>query len=233
MRRLAAPSIILATIALIFAGCGGGDEDTTTASSTGSTRETPSQGSKDTAGQKKQPTSADNTTSDKSASGGTPQEGSKAPAPGVPVTKGGDNSIQTYGLEASSGDRAEITALVQSYLDAIAAGNWAKACSYLTSSQQQQYDQFAQALKVPKGSGCPAVLGKLNSRIPKKTRVSDAKIDVLSLRIGDDNPTGQENAFLIFKGADGKVYATVATREDDQWKLLNGSRTPLNPTAPG
>jgi hypothetical protein len=71
-----------------------------------------------------------------------PTPGSKAAAPGVPTSKHGDNSIQTWGLEAADGEREEATATVQRYLDARAAGNWSTVCQLLAAKPRREQEQF-------------------------------------------------------------------------------------------
>jgi hypothetical protein len=78
-----------------------------------------------------------------------PNEGTKAPAPGVPTNKGGDNSIQTYGTESSAADRAEAALALQRYLDARAAQDWAGACSQLSSGARELLEKFAERALTP------------------------------------------------------------------------------------
>jgi hypothetical protein len=161
---------------------------------------------------------------DATQGGPAPVEGTKAAAPGVPTTKGGDNSIQRYGLEAGSEERAEAIAIVQGFLDARATDNWRAACSYLVESQRLQFEQLARSTERLRGGGCAAAMKALTGAAPKRMRVAEARIDVLSFRIGE------ENAFLIYNGVDGKAYATALADEDGTWKVISVAPTPLNPT---
>jgi hypothetical protein len=56
---------------------------------------------------------------------------------------------------------------------------------------------------------------------PRRARVAEADIEVLSFRIGE------ENAFLIYNGSDDKAYANALIRESDTWKLISAAPTPL------
>ena len=73
-----------------------------------------------------------------------PVEGSKRAAPGVPVSEGGDNSIQTWGVEASPQEREEVTAILQAFYDARAAGDWAEACTYLAARAEGRVRRLRQ-----------------------------------------------------------------------------------------
>jgi hypothetical protein len=108
---------LLAAVAVLLlalgpAGCGGDGQS----DSTGSEATTPSSGSS--------------------------QSGSKEAAPGVPTSKGGDNSIQTWGVEAPAALRGRLTALVQEFLDARADADWAEACSFLAAEQRTTFEQL-------------------------------------------------------------------------------------------
>lgn len=144
-----------------------------------------------------------------------PQPGSKAPAPGVPTSKHGDNSIQTYGLEASSAERARASAAVRAYLNARAAENWARACSYLAAKPLAEQRQLAQ------GASCAKAMEALTARAPSSALAGEARIEALSFRVG------RKYAFLIYRRPEGKVYAMPLLREGGKWKLGLLTPTPL------
>jgi hypothetical protein len=149
-----------------------------------------------------------------------PRAGSKAAAPGVPTSKGGDNSIQTWGLEATSAQRERLAAIVQAFLDARAGAEWGKACSYLAAEQHEMLEQLAGA----SGSGaCAKAMGLLAAEVPASAFAKEAEIvDVLSLRIGGGH------AFLIYTRPEGKVYATALGHESGSWKVISVGPTALN-----
>src|SRR5437868_6022291 len=60
-------------------------------------------------------------------------QGSRSGADSFKV-QGGDNSIQNYGEEADESEIAAVEKVLNGFLDARAAGNWAKACSYLAKA---------------------------------------------------------------------------------------------------
>ena len=144
----------------------------------------------------------------------TTTSSSKAAAPGVPTSKEGDNSIQTYGLEASSAERAQATAAVQAYLDARASGNWSKVCSLLTAKPRAEQGQFAG------GASCAKAMASFAAHAQTSVLEEEARIAVLSFRVGG------KYAFLIYRRPDG-IWATALTREAGNWKLVSVTPAPV------
>jgi hypothetical protein len=136
-----------------------------------------------------------------------PTPGSKAAAPGVPTSKHGDNSIQTWGREAPDTEREAATATVQTYLDARAAGDWAKVCALLAAKSRREQEQFGG------GTSCAKAMGSFAADASTAVLEEEAEIEVLSFRIGD------KYTFLIYRRPDG-VYANGLVRKAGRWKLL-------------
>jgi hypothetical protein len=227
---------VAATLAL--AGCGGDDDGTTTSSSSVSTpqRATTTTQSQKKSGQRgdskqRRSSSQSKETTDDSApppsgpppttSASLPNEGTKRPAPGVPTHKGGDNSIQTYGTEASSADRIEAAAALQGYLDARAAQDWEGACSYLSSSTQKLLEKFAERAPKLRGADCAEVMAALTEGVPRAALQAEAQIEVISLRVEGDS------AFVIYESSGDRVSAIPMARENGAWKVSGMGATPL------
>jgi hypothetical protein len=232
-----APTLLIAlaaAAALALGGCGDGDGGTTAPTTTGSgsrqgATTTPGQKAEGEGGAGKQDSrsTADKATknegSSSTASLPEPQEGSKAAAPGVPTSKGGDNSVQRYGLEAGSEERAEAAAALQEFLDARAAANWARACSLLAAQQRQMFEQLGKRSNEGGSTSCAEVMAAFATGVPQSAFAEEAEIaDVLSLRVGEGN------AFLIYTRPDGEVYTTAVVREDGAWKIVSVGPTQLS-----
>jgi hypothetical protein len=214
-----AAALLLIAIALLsLVGCGGGGEDssTSTASGSPSTATTPHAGSrqeqKERGGghaqkkQKPQGIAPDDPTS-------LPNEGSKDVAPGVPTTRGGDNSIQSYGVEGQSDERVEAATTVQAYLDALVAGRWADACSLLAAKIKTNLEALLE--RAPKDAqlkGCPDAVRVVMGKVPKGPLRIVADVHVLSLRVEGDR------GFLIYEDGEGHADEIPLEREDDRWK---------------
>jgi hypothetical protein len=148
-------------------------------------------------------------------SGSLPNEGTKRVAPGVPTAKGGDNSIQEYGVEGPSAERVEAARVLQAYLDARLAGDWARACSYLAAPTKKQLLQFGkQAQRDGSESlGCAGVMRAFTQGLPRSALRSAAEIRVLSMRVE------AEQAFLIYRDGKGVPSAIPMAREGGGWRV--------------
>jgi hypothetical protein len=148
------------------------------------------------------------------ATSGPPVATAKAAAPGVPTSKQGDNSIQTYGREASGAQREDATATVQSYLDARAARDWSQVCSLLAAKPRGEQSQLAQ------GASCARAMASFAANAKDSVLREEARIEVLSFRVGG------RYAFLIYRRSDG-VWATALAREGGKWKLVSVTPSPV------
>lgn len=230
VRSTTALALLLAAVALAVIGCGGGDgQETSTAATAGAAQEQASNGEATGGRNAQNGAGRDGQGSDAGGeqpqgdSAGTdgPQAGSKAPAPGVPTTKGGDNSIQTFGAESRSGDRAQAAAALQAYLDARAAGEWARACSQLSSGARELLAKFAERGQKLEGQGCAGVMAAFAEGVPPSVLAAEAQIEVLSFRVEGDS------AFLIYEGPPDTVSAIPMAQEDGAWKVGAIGATPL------
>jgi hypothetical protein len=133
----------------------------------------------------------------------------------VPTSRGGDNSIQTYGHEASDAQRVRAIATIQTYLNARATRNWLEACNKLAAKPHTELRQFAQ------GAGCAEAMESLAAQIPTHDLAEETHIEVLSFRVGGDY------AFLIYRRPDHRIWATALTRERGKWKIISVTPNPL------
>lgn len=231
-----------ATAALALAGCGGGDEDSTSAGAgtqgdTTTAQDQPKQGrakqdkgssTGKTAQQQDGAGDGADTTVTTPPISFAPQEGSTTAAPGVTTVKGGDNSVQNYGVESSADERTRVAIIVQAYLNARAAEQWAKACSYLMKPIRAGLERFGgQAQRqgrdpsVP--DSCAGVLKALTASVPAGALRSSSTIDeVLSFRVDG------EQGFLLFEGPPRATLYSVPMRlEGGEWKVGSLIPNPL------
>lgn len=198
----------------LIAGCGGDDEKQTSTA----TKQTPAEATATAKPKTEQQKSAPAKTQPERTSESTPQStvpdagptpGTKGAAKGVPVTPGGDNSIQTHGSEGEDAERKQATVALTTYLDARLAGQWAKACAEMSKGLKQSIQAFAGGQE----GGCEAALRALTEGAPKSAlrRVAQVK-KVLSFRVEG------EQAFLIFSAAGTVKYSPMAS-EDGRWKV--------------
>jgi hypothetical protein len=117
-------------------------------------------------------------------------------------------SIKAFGTEAAPGaETTAITGALQGYLAATAAGDWAAACSLLSSTLGPGLRKYEAAVKAP-NPGCPQILEALMANLPATVLARQAKIDVAEVRIDGDR------GFV--------VYATPESVSVDMPMLLEG-----------
>ena len=222
MRLAAAALTTLALIgALAFAGCGGGDSATTTSETTSAAAK-PETKAPEPRPQRQKPSSGDSAVpapAEPHGSVGAPVPGAKAPAPGVPVTPEGDNSVQTFGAEGETDPREQATATLKDYLMSKAAGEWARACAATSEEFKRELATMIERAHVKgdvqKPEGCVETLEVLFGEAPKATLESAAQVgEVLSFRVKDDG-----YAYLIFKGAGGATKFIAMANDDGTWKV--------------
>lgn len=218
------PALVGVLALLALGGCGGGS-DTGTSSQAQSSAKTTSTAE----GQAKPTNSQGTSTPGPPASAFHPKpHNDSGGGSGQFTVKGADNSVQEYGSEGSQSELEEAAAALHGFLDARAERNWAAACGYLAGSVIESFKQLAQTATrhLPadtlKGTGCPAVLAGLSGKAPTSALLEAAVANVGSLR------TEGDQAFLIYRGAQGTPYAISMVSEGGTWKVASLSGTPLN-----
>jgi hypothetical protein len=137
-------------------------------------------------------------------------------------TAGGDNSIQEFGEEGEEGELEEAATALHDYLVARAEEDWPAACANLAATVMDQLDALASRSDELEGQGCAKTLGALTPSLPAAARRESTIVDAGSLRLED------EQAFLIFRGAEGGAYAIVMEQEDGAWKVGALGATPIS-----
>ena len=160
--------------------------------------------------------------------GSLPNEGTERVAPDVPTAKGGDNSIQEFGVEGPSGERVQAARTLQAYLRARFAGEWAQACSYLSPGVKKGLEQLGgqaqadgQRDEDARPLGCAQLMRALTEGVPERALRDAAQVRVLSMRVED------EQAFLLYRNGEGKPSAIPMADEDGQWKVAALDGSPL------
>ena len=71
---------------------------------------------------------------------------------------GGDNLVQTFGDEASSGERARASQVIQAWMKVRVAKNWATDCKYLSRGYSKALVKDAHEVSKGKVTNCPQAL---------------------------------------------------------------------------
>jgi hypothetical protein len=229
----ATKSLFFLTLALLIlsSGCGGGGEESdSTAATSGAGEGSTSSAEASQAAKGEEVPAAKNTAKEapeESAKGSSgekdqakaaptdpkplPNQGSDAIAPGVPIVKGGDNSIAEYGAEADSAERIEAAQIAATYLAGQANGEWTEVCSQLWAPVRERLDSLGEQATPP--GGCAAAMEALLAKKSEAELKSAADIEVLSLRI-----QGQR-AFVIYRDGAGEPFNLPLIDAGGQWKI--------------
>lgn len=122
-------------------------------------------------------------------------------------------SIRGFGEETAGSEATDITFALAQYLDAKMSGDWATACARLYGPLVPGLEKLA-AGEGGGSPGCPAAFAKAMERVPASVLAEQAKIDVSSVRRGEE-----DRAFVIYK-TPGTLSADMPMfLEDGVWKV--------------
>lgn len=147
---------------------------------------------------------------------------STSPATSTP-SAGGEKSIEEFGREAASADRAALLGAFHGYLNALAGEDYSTACSYLAASVQTSLEEIV--VKGLKAKGCAAILPKLLSPTAPAVANEQAAGKVTKVRVQGDR------AFVVFHAPGAKLYQLPMAREGGEWKVGLVAASVLVPSA--
>jgi len=210
-----------------LSGCGGSNSDTAGSTSGGG------QTAESTSGKQKESGSVESGSqgSTRKQGGGSTGSSSKVQTAPLKVSgggsaqyrmPGGDNSVQNFGEEGDDAELEEAATTLHDYLVARAEEDWPTACANLSKSVEEQLQGLASRAKGLAGKGCAAILRTLTPKLPASVRRESTIVDAGSLRLEGDQ------AFLLYKGAEGKVYTVLMAPEDGEWRVGTLSATPIS-----
>lgn len=242
--------VAIALAALAMAGCGGGSDASSTASA-GAKEPAPSQPQREDGRRHEQNGGAGSTQASTSKKGHRPAGHAEADSAGhaeadsgggghkqqpkvAPLkvsgggssqfkVKGGDNSVQEYGSEASESELSQAAEAVHSFFVARIRGEWASACALLAASERESVEKLTSESSGSGGKGCPAALAAFTKQVPPSVARELTTVDAASLRHDGDQ------AFLIYTGPPGRtVYAMPLRQEEGAWRLgaIDGAALP-------
>jgi len=237
-------ALALVVLAAAVAGCGGGSSSTSTSTSTGrSASESPTARLKPLPGHPKIATKPDHHaigagpepesdrygsfTRASAAAGERKAErreraarrklARKAGKAAPFLVKEGDNSIPTYGSEASASVRSEAEHVLSRYLRAREAENWPAACAAMSA-------QVAKQLALLSGQSgkadCVNAYAALAERGSAAERADPMVGAIASLRV--ESP----NAFALFFGSGKQQYMMPLEAEGGGWKVTQIAPVP-------
>lgn len=228
------PRLILITASVLGAGlalaaCGGegGSSASTPASTPSTTSTTSTNAATGSAHRNQQPAGTPaGRRSQKEAEPARPQpsprEVRKAGNAAGFLVGGGDNSVPTYGSEASSSQRSSAEVALSAFLSARAREDWPSACGYLAAATRSRLEEFAKGSQ-SKAKGCGPILKMFSTSGPGPSLASPLTHPLSSLRIEG------ESAFALWVGPHGQKYAMPMAREGDSWRVTQVAPLPYPP----
>jgi hypothetical protein len=208
-------------MALFAAGCGGGNSTTDeSGSATATTSPTgeptqPSQGQTAGGGDNRAPANQQQPQGLKpSDARSLPNEGTKAIAPGVPTTKGGDDSIQSYGVESNGDERVQAAGVLKAYLAAQLNRDWTSACALLALETRQDIERlWERAAGTKGGQACQKAMAGFLAGVPKGEIQALGELHVLSMRAEGDR------GFIIYDDGNGRASESPMQLEQGHWRV--------------
>lgn len=200
--RCCATLLALLVLPLALAACGNGEE--------GEDATPPGQAEPETTrpapGQNEQPETTRPDTPGESA-----PESRRLPDEGEPRRRGGEASIEDFGVEAEGSGRTAIVGAFRGYLSALVGENYATACSRLAGNVKRSLRQFAPP--DVKRRGCAAILPRLLAPTAATIAREQAGGEITRVRIEGDE------AFVVFRAPGAVLYQMPMAREDGEWKV--------------
>jgi hypothetical protein len=133
--------------------------------------------------------------------------------------EGGDNSIQSYGREASGKDLRQAAVVAHAFFAALAEEDWPGACARMGSRQRSQIARLGAAAKQGPG-GCAPTLKQLIGPVSAADGREATVLDAVALR------RKGPHAFLIYRGAGGSPFF-IAMVGGRGWAVDGLTPTPL------
>jgi hypothetical protein len=140
---------------------------------------------------------------------------------GVPLTPGGDNTIQAYGHEAGAAQRRQVAATLKEYVAARRSDDWKRACALMSPELLGDLAVIAGKSSRLEGKPCATIAALVDANLPRQsnpTPPDDATPELVSLRVkGAD-------AIAIYTARD-RFYYLPFDLDHGRWEVseLNGS----------
>jgi len=127
------------------------------------------------------------------------------------LIRGGDNIVQTFGREATEAEREQANEVIQAWMKARAAQDWAKDCSYLSNGYVHNLI-YTDAVEVSGGrvKNCPQGLAFFGHEASGSYK-NNLTGPIDSLRV--NNGLG----YAQYHGNDGHDWVITMERESGKW----------------
>lgn len=135
------------------------------------------------------------------------------------LIRNGDNVVQTFGREATKAEREQASEVIQAWMKARAAQNWAKDCSYFSRKYVHNLiTTDAVVVSHGKVKNCAQGLAYFGHQASGSYK-NNLTGPIDSLRVGEGHGYAQ------YHGNDGHDWIIAVDREDGKW--LVGIASPI------
>lgn len=139
------------------------------------------------------------------------------------LVPGGDNLVQSFGKEASAGEREEANQVVHAWMKARVAEDWVTDCGYLSREYIKVLVPDARSVTNGKATNCPQALEYFGDNASGSSgNTLTGPIDSLRVKTPDETETEWE-AFAQWHGPNGRDWVLPLVREEGTWKVGNAS----------
>jgi hypothetical protein len=152
-----------------------------------------------------------------------PHEGGKKPAPSTPPDGGGDSSVREHGVDGPGTGRLQAERTLRTYLAALAAGEWGRACSQLSAATRSGLERLAAQAQERNGSGptgCAQILHVLSAEGLQGASRGAGDVRVRSMRVGG------AKAYVVYEDGAGPLSISM-DREEGKWWVADVIGSPL------
>lgn len=156
-------------------------------------------------------------TAEKKAAG-VAKEPTDPPAPGF-TDNSGVTDLPAFGIEASPAERGEAQESLSTYLDALRAQAWDKACAYLDSAAIAQLRQLTAKVPSITDKSCGEALRLVSTSPSAQPSPYNGPIELSALRIKRGGGAREGAGFALFHGDDGDDYWITMRLDDGSWKV--------------
>jgi hypothetical protein len=128
----------------------------------------------------------------------------------------GDNIVQFFGREASVAERKEASHVLNAWMRARAAENWAEDCKYLFPSYRKRLVADAHNVSNGKADNCAQALDYFGEA------ASGDLVDTLSGQI-DSFRVREGKGYAQYHGNDGKDWIVPMNKFEGHWRVSNAT----------
>jgi hypothetical protein len=129
------------------------------------------------------------------------------------LVEGEDNAVQTFGREATQGEREEASRVIEAWMRAREKRDWAEGCRYLSKDAQVYLAKSGTLISQSKVTSCAKGWSIVVGQGYAQPMVNNMDGPIDSLRLGEGHGYAQ------YHGNDGLDWIVPVTREDGVWKV--------------